>query len=148
MRFHERSLNLKFKKGTKRPDKSNAIDLLCSGQVPAIGAEKADFERLFDEADVPRIFSPEERAEFLAGLREVAVGSDAFVSPRSGTFVRGGGVLTLVQFPFVDNVYRAARSGVKYIAAPCGSQNDQAVFALAEELGITFIEQQTRLFHH
>jgi phosphoribosylaminoimidazolecarboxamide formyltransferase / IMP cyclohydrolase len=48
----------------------------------------------------------------------------------------------------VDNVYRAARSGVKYIAAPTGSQNDGAVFDTAENLGITFIEQSTRLFHH
>ena len=52
------------------------------------------------------------------------------------------------QFPFVDNVYRAARSGVKYIAAPTGSNNDGAVFDTAEKLGITFIEQSTRLFHH
>ena len=52
------------------------------------------------------------------------------------------------QFPFTDNVYRAARSGVKYIAAPGGSQNDGPVFETAEKLGITFIEQSTRLFHH
>lgn len=80
MRFHERSLNLKWKKGIKRPDKSNAIDLLCAGLVPATGAERADFERLFEENEVPKIFSSEERTAFLAGLSEVAVSSDAFVS--------------------------------------------------------------------
>ncbi|EOD50559.1 AICARFT/IMPCHase bienzyme [Neofusicoccum parvum] len=127
MRFHERTLGLKFKKGTKRPDKSNAIDLLCSGSVPESGPEREDFENFFEE--VPKIFTKEERLEWLSKLTEVAVSSDAF-------------------FPFIDNVYRAARSGVKYIAAPSGSQNDQAVFSTAEKLGVTFVEQHLRLFHH
>ena len=52
------------------------------------------------------------------------------------------------QFPFVDNVFRAARSGVKYIAAPLGSQNDEPVKDTAKKLGIRFVEQPTRLFHH
>jgi phosphoribosylaminoimidazolecarboxamide formyltransferase/IMP cyclohydrolase len=52
------------------------------------------------------------------------------------------------QFPFIDNVFRAHRSGVKYIASPTGSQNDQPVFDTAEKLGITFVEQNIRLFHH
>lgn len=56
--------------------------------------------------------------------------------------------LCSAQFPFIDNVFRAARSGVKYIAAPSGSQNDGPVFATAEKLGIVFVEQGTRLFHH
>lgn len=56
--------------------------------------------------------------------------------------------LSLLQFPFIDNIFRAARSGVKYIAAPTGSQNDQPVFDTAEQLGITFVEQSVRLFHH
>lgn len=56
--------------------------------------------------------------------------------------------LTSGQFPFIDNVFRAARSGTKYIAAPTGSQNDQAVFDTVDKLGITFVEQSTRLFHH
>lgn len=53
-----------------------------------------------------------------------------------------------MQFPFTDNVFRTARSGVRYIAAPGGSQNDGAVFETAEKLGITFVEQNIRLFHH
>jgi phosphoribosylaminoimidazolecarboxamide formyltransferase/IMP cyclohydrolase len=52
------------------------------------------------------------------------------------------------QFPFVDNIYRVARSGTKYIAAPGGSQNDSAVYETAEKLGIVFVEQNIRLFHH
>ncbi|KAF2083850.1 AICARFT/IMPCHase bienzyme [Saccharata proteae CBS 121410] len=127
MRFHERALNLQWKKGTKRPEKSNAIDMLCSGSVPKSGIEKEDFERVFEE--VPRVFSAEEREAWLSKLGEVAVSSDAF-------------------FPFIDNVFRVSRSGVKYVAAPSGSQNDQAVFSTAEKLGITFVEQHIRLFHH
>jgi phosphoribosylaminoimidazolecarboxamide formyltransferase/IMP cyclohydrolase len=79
MRFHERALDLKWKKGTKRPEKSNAIDMLCSGQVPPRNeVEKEDYERAFEE--VPKPFSEEEREEWLGKLGEVAVSSDAFVS--------------------------------------------------------------------
>ncbi|KAF2456957.1 cytidine deaminase-like protein [Lineolata rhizophorae] len=128
LRFHDRCLGLRWKKGVKRADKSNAIDMLCSGQVPAEpGIEREDFEANFEV--VPETFSDAERKEWGAKLGEVACSSDAF-------------------FPFVDNVYRAHRSGVKYLAAPTGSQNDQAVFTTAEKLGITFVEQHIRLFHH
>ena len=80
MRFHEKALNLKWKKGTKRPDKSNAIDMLCSGQVPRTSKiEKQAFEGNFEE--VPQPFSEQERETWLSKLSEVAVSSDAFVSP-------------------------------------------------------------------
>ena len=127
MRFHERALSVKWKKGTKRPDKSNAIDMLCSGTTPQNEAEQADYAKNFDE--VPEPFSADERKQWLSKLSEVACSSDAF-------------------FPFIDNVFRAGRSGVKYIAAPTGSQNDQACFDTAEKLAITFVEQPIRLFHH
>ena len=78
MRFHARALSLKWKKGTKRPDKSNAIDMLCSGQVPTSGIEKEDYEKNFEE--VPPRFTGEEREAWLKKLAEVAVSSDAFVS--------------------------------------------------------------------
>ena len=78
MRFHERALSIKWKKGTKRPDKSNAIDMLCGGQVPKNAEEKADFEKNFDE--VPKQFTIEERDAWLNKLSQVAVSSDAFVS--------------------------------------------------------------------
>lgn len=129
MRFHSRVLSLQWKKGTKRPSKSNAIDLLCSGLVPESGPEREDFESYFEEGAVPAPFSAEERAAWLAKLDGVAVSSDAF-------------------FPFIDNVFRVKRSGCKYVAAPTGSQNDGAVFETAEKLGITFVEQHIRLFHH
>ncbi|AEO70286.1 uncharacterized protein THITE_2121512 [Thermothielavioides terrestris NRRL 8126] len=127
MRFHPRVLGIKWKKGTKRPDKSNAIDLLVSGELPKSGTERENFEALFEE--VPPAFTEEERQEWMSKLTDVVVSSDAF-------------------FPFTDNVYRAARSGVKYITAPGGSQNDVPVFETAEKLGITFVEQNIRLFHH
>ena len=79
MRFHQRTLNIKWKKGVKRPEKSNAIDMLCSGQVPPHSKfEVEDYERNFEE--VPQPFSREERASWLDRLSEVAVSSDAFVS--------------------------------------------------------------------
>ncbi|RMY79573.1 hypothetical protein D0864_09052 [Hortaea werneckii] len=127
MRFHSRALNVKWRKDAKRADKSNAIDLLCSGIVQDSGPEREDWEKNFEEA--PQPFTQEERKAWLSKMGEVAVSSDAF-------------------FPFTDNVYRVARSGVKYIAAPVGSQNDQACFETAEKLGITFVEQHVRLFHH
>ncbi|KAF2422437.1 hypothetical protein EJ08DRAFT_653123 [Tothia fuscella] len=127
MRFHERTLGLKFKKGVKRPGKSNAIDLLCSGSVPKSGPELSDFEVNFEE--VPPTFTDEERETWLKKLGEVAVSSDAF-------------------FPFADNIYRLARSGAKYVAAPTGSVNDEPVFGACGEFGITFVEQHIRLFHH
>lgn len=77
LRFHERTLNIKWKQGVKRPEKSNAIDMLCSGQVPKNEIEKADYERVFEE--VPAPFTPEEREEWAKKLSEVAVSSDAFV---------------------------------------------------------------------
>ncbi|KAI1764769.1 AICARFT/IMPCHase bienzyme [Hypoxylon sp. FL1150] len=127
LRFHPRVLGIKWKKGTKRPDKSNAIDLLVSGELPKDGPEREQFEAVFEE--VPATFTEEERNGWLSKLGDVAVSSDAF-------------------FPFIDNVYRAHRSGAKYIAAPGGSQNDSAVYATAEKLGIVFVEQNIRLFHH
>ncbi|KAK3175049.1 bifunctional phosphoribosylaminoimidazolecarboxamide formyltransferase/IMP cyclohydrolase [Lepraria neglecta] len=128
MRFHERALDLKWKKGTKRADKSNAIDMLCSGQAAHLTEiEKEDFEKNFEE--VPKVFSMEEKEEWLKRLSGVACSSDAF-------------------FPFIDNVLRTSRSGVKYIAAPMGSQADAAVAATCEQMGITLVEQSIRLFHH
>ncbi|KAI5923252.1 AICARFT/IMPCHase bienzyme [Camillea tinctor] len=127
LRFHPRVLGIKWKKGTKRPEKSNAIDLLVSGELPKSGPEREGFEAVFEE--VPQSLTEEERNDWLSKLGDVAVSSDAF-------------------FPFVDNIYRASRSGAKYIAAPGGSQNDSAVYETAEKLGIVFVEQNIRLFHH
>lgn len=71
-------LLLQWKKGTKRPDKSNAIDLLVSGELPEDGPERDGYEAFFDE--VPKAFTKEERKEWLSKLKDVVVSSDAFVS--------------------------------------------------------------------
>lgn len=99
MRFHERALNIKWKSGTKRPEKSNAIDILCSGQVPREGVEKEDYEKNFEV--VPETFSTEEREEWLAKLKGVCVSSDAFVSIQTTTFFPSfnGGELTIILVP-------------------------------------------------
>lgn len=78
MRFHERVLNIKWKKGTKRPDKSNAIDLLVSGELPKDGPERDGFEAVFEE--IPPAFTEEERDGWMKQLKDVCVASDAFVS--------------------------------------------------------------------
>ncbi|RKF72178.1 Bifunctional purine biosynthesis protein ADE17 [Golovinomyces cichoracearum] len=127
LRSHPRVLAIEWAKGIKRADKSNAVDLLVSGELPTDGPERENYEAAF--LKVPKDFTEEERKEWIKELKDVAVSSDAF-------------------FPFIDNVYRAGRSGARYIAAPTGSQNDSAVFETAEKLGITFIEQNIRLFHH
>lgn len=77
LRFSPRVLNIKWKKGTKRPDKSNAIDLLVSGQLPKDGLERELYEANFEE--LPEPFSEKDRQEWLGKLHEVAVSSDAFV---------------------------------------------------------------------
>lgn len=76
MRFHERPLNLKFKK-IKRPEKVNAIDALCRSEVPDSGIERDEFNANFEE--VPQLFTAEERQQWLKQLDNVAVSSDAFV---------------------------------------------------------------------
>jgi phosphoribosylaminoimidazolecarboxamide formyltransferase / IMP cyclohydrolase len=78
LRFNPRVLEIKWKKGTKRPDKSNAIDLLVSGQLPKTGPEREGYEAFFEE--VPAPFTEAERTEWLGKLSEVALSSDAFVS--------------------------------------------------------------------
>lgn len=80
MRFHDRALNIKWKKGTKRADKSNAIDLLCSGEIPNSEVEKEDYEKNFEE--VPKPFTAEEREAWFKQIGDVAVSSDAFVGRR------------------------------------------------------------------
>ncbi|EMG48667.1 ADE17 Bifunctional purine biosynthesis protein ADE17 [Candida maltosa Xu316] len=127
LRQHPKVLGFKWAKGTKRPEKSNAIDLYVTNQIPTDEPEKSEYESKF--AEIPEPLTPEERKEWLGKLSNVALSSDAF-------------------FPFPDNVYRAARSGVKYIAAPSGSVMDKAVFAAADANDIVYVENPIRLFHH
>ncbi|SCU96983.1 LAME_0F18118g1_1 [Lachancea meyersii CBS 8951] len=127
LRQHPRVLGFKWAKGVKRPEKSNAIDLFVTGQIPTEDPEKSEYESKF--AEVPTPLSAEERKEWMGKLSNVALSSDAF-------------------FPFPDNVYRAVRSGVKYIAAPSGSVMDKAVFSAADSFDLVYVENPIRLFHH
>lgn len=127
LRQHPKVLGFKWAKGTKRPDKSNAIDLFVTGQIPTEGPELEDYRSKFET--VPEPFTAQERRDWLDKLDNVALSSDAF-------------------FPFSDNVYRAVRSGVKYIAAPSGSVQDKAVLDAANSYDVVYVENNIRLFHH
>ncbi|KAF8211127.1 bifunctional purine biosynthesis protein ade10 [Mycena galopus ATCC 62051] len=126
LRHHPRVLALPFKKGVKRAEKANAIDLFVGGEVLE-GGEKAQWESMFDGTVEP--LSVQEKAEWAAQLDGVACSSDAF-------------------FPFADNVHRARKSGVRYLAAPSGSVMDEECIKAADEHGIVFAHTTLRLFHH
>jgi len=128
LRHHPRVLSFPFKAGTKRADKANAIDLFVSGELDGVeGEERAEWETLFDH--VPEKLGDAEKKEWLKKLQGVVCSSDAF-------------------FPFSDNVHRAARSGVTYLAAASGSVMDQECIRAADEHGMVFSHTNLRLFHH
>nr|ODN88894.1 phosphoribosylaminoimidazolecarboxamide formyltransferase/IMP cyclohydrolase [Cryptococcus depauperatus CBS 7855] len=125
LRHHPRVLSLPFKKGIKRADKANAIDLFVTGQAfEAEGDERAQWESLFES--VPGPLTKEERATHMKELSGVACASDAF-------------------FPFPDNVHRAKRSGATYLAAPSGSIMDKECIKAADENGLVFCHTDLRL---
>ncbi|KAJ1658576.1 bifunctional phosphoribosylaminoimidazolecarboxamide formyltransferase/IMP cyclohydrolase [Dispira simplex] len=126
LRHHPKVLGFEFKKETKRPNRSNAIDLYVTNQVGE-GAERQAWEDQF--VTVPEPLTEAERREFLSQLSLVALASDAF-------------------FPFPDNVHRAHQSGVKYVAAPSGSIMDQAVIEAVDTYNMVFAHTNLRLFHH
>jgi phosphoribosylaminoimidazolecarboxamide formyltransferase/IMP cyclohydrolase len=125
LRHHPRVLALPFKKGTKRADKANAIDLFVTGQAfTAEGGERAQWESLFDE--VPQPLQVEEKESHMRQLSGVVCSSDAF-------------------FPFPDNVHRARRSGATYLAAPSGSIMDAECIKAADEAKMVFAHTNLRL---
>ena len=125
LRQHPRLLDLDFKPKTSRADKNNAIDLYLLNEMSP--AERAEWEMVFET--VPEPLTPQERADWLAQLSQVAVSSDAF-------------------FPFRDSVDRAQRSGAQYIIEPGGALRDDTVIQAADEYGMTLIFSGVRLFHH
>jgi phosphoribosylaminoimidazolecarboxamide formyltransferase/IMP cyclohydrolase len=125
LRHHPRVLALPFKKGTKRADKANAIDLFVTGQAfTAEGGERAQWESLFDT--VPEPLTEEEKKAHAGQLTGVVCSSDAF-------------------FPFPDNVHRAKRSGTTYIAAASGSIMDKECIKAADENDLVYIHTDLRL---
>lgn len=125
LRHHPRVLELPFKKGTKRADKANAIDLFVTAQAfSAEGGERAQWESLFDTT--PTELTKEEKESHMKQLKDVCCSSDAF-------------------FPFPDNVHRAHRSGATYLAAPSGSIMDAECIKAADEKDIVFVHHGMRL---
>lgn len=126
LRQHEKVLNLPFKDEIKRPDRDNAIDVYISEDYEDVLAD-GNWEALFTVKPEP--FTRKEQREYLASLKGVALGSDAF-------------------FPFGDNIERAARSGVSYIAQPGGSIRDDNVIEACNKHGMVMAMTKMRLFHH
>lgn len=119
-------LNLPFKEDVGRPNRDNAIDVYMSDDYADV-LEDGQWQQFFTEQPEP--LTREEKREWLDKMDDVALGSDAF-------------------FPFSDNVQRAHRSGVKYIAQPGGSIRDDLVIEACNEYGIAMYFSGMRLFHH
>ena len=119
-------LNLPFKEDMKRADRDNAIDLYIGEDYMDVLAD-GEWERVFTEK--PLVFTKEEKKDWLSKAEGITLGSDAF-------------------FPFSDNVERAYRSGVRYIAQPGGSIRDGEVIEACNKHGIAMCFTGLRLFHH
>ncbi|XP_028560452.2 bifunctional purine biosynthesis protein ATIC [Podarcis muralis] len=126
LRHHPRVLSMKFKAGVKRAEISNAIDQYVTGTIGE-DEDLVKWKALFEE--VPALLTEADQKAWIGKLTGVSLSSDAF-------------------FPFRDNVDRAKRSGVQFIAAPSGSAADQVVIEACDELGITLVHTSLRLFHH
>lgn len=119
-------LALKFVDGIRRADRDNAIDVYIGEEYMDVLADGA-WEKIFKEK--PPVFTREEKRGWLDQMSEVALGSDAF-------------------FPFGDNIERAYKSGVKYIAQPGGSVRDDNVIETCNKYGMAMAFTGIRLFHH
>ncbi len=119
-------LNLPFVDGIRRPDRDNAIDVYISDEYMDVLADGA-WQNIFKEK--PSVFTKEEQKEWLAKNTDVCLGSDAF-------------------FPFGDNIERAKKSGVSYIAEPGGSIRDDNVIDTCNKYNIAMAFTGIRLFHH
>jgi phosphoribosylaminoimidazolecarboxamide formyltransferase / IMP cyclohydrolase len=126
LRHHQKVLDLRFKDDIGRPTRDNCIDVYLG----------EDYRDILDDAVWRNFFvtKPDpltaiEKHDWLGGMRGISLASDAF-------------------FPFDDNILRANRSGVSYIAQPGGSIRDDAVIAACNSLGLTMAFTGMRLFHH
>lgn len=126
LRQSPKVLNLPFKEKIGRADRDNAIDLYIGDEYMDLLAD-GEWERTFTEK--PEVFTREEKRAWLDQLQDVALGSDAF-------------------FPFGDNIERAHKSGVKYVAQPGGSVRDDQVIETCNKYGMTMCFTGIRLFHH
>jgi len=125
LRLHPKVLELEFADGTGRPEKANAIDQFLRDDITE--AEIKEWSNVFKF--IPRRLTRDEKEEWLSQFKEVSLGSDAF-------------------FPFRDNIDRAYKSGVKYVAQPGGSVRDDLVIEACNEYGMVMCFTGVRLFHH
>ena len=119
-------LNLPFREDIKRAERDNAIDVYIGEEYMDVCADGA-WERIFTEK--PSVFTREEKRAWLDQMTGVTLGSDAF-------------------FPFSDNIERAHKSGVQYIAEPGGSVRDEDVIATCDKYNMVMAFTGIRLFHH
>jgi len=126
LRQSDRVLNLPFKDGLRRADRDNVIDVYLSEEFEDVIGDRA-WQQYFTEQPAP--FTRKEQKEYLGKLTGTALGSDAF-------------------FPFGDNIERARKSGVSYVAEPGGSIRDDHVIDTANKYDIVVCFTGMRLFHH
>lgn len=126
LRQHPKCLNLPFKEDIRRPDRDNTIDVYISDDYEDVLAD-GTWKQFFTEKPEP--LSREEKKEWLSTFSGVSLGSDAF-------------------FPFGDNIERAKRSGVQYVAQPGGSIRDDNVIDTCNKYNMTMCFTGIRLFHH
>ncbi len=126
LRQHPKVLELQFVDGIRRPDRDNTIDVYISDEYMDVLAE-GEWQKYFKVK--PEVFTKEEQKEWLAKNTDVSLGSDAF-------------------FPFGDNIERARKSGVKYIAEPGGSIRDDHVIMTCNKYNMAMAFTGIRLFHH
>jgi phosphoribosylaminoimidazolecarboxamide formyltransferase/IMP cyclohydrolase len=125
LRQHPRVQDLPFLSGIRRADRDNAIDQFLQPDVTP--AEKENWKNVF--SSYPAQLTTDERGAWLETLEGVTLGSDAF-------------------FPFRDSIDRAARSGVRFVLQPGGSNRDAEVIAACDEYGMRMVFSGVRLFHH
>ncbi len=126
LRQHDKVLNLPFLDTLGRPDRDNVIDVYISDDDEDVLGENV-WQQYFKVKPEP--LTREEKKEYLSKIKGVSLGSDAF-------------------FPFGDNIERARRSGVSYIAQPGGSIRDDNVIEACNEYDIAMVFTKMRLFHH
>ncbi len=126
LRQHDKVLNLPFKAELGRPDRDNVIDGYINQNEEDVTAD-GNWQRYFTKQPAP--FTKDEQRAYLDTISGVALGSDAF-------------------FPFDDNIERAKKSGVSYIAEPGGSIRDDVVINCADKYGMVMAFTGMRLFHH
>ena len=126
LRQHDKVLSLQFAEGVGRPDKNNIIDIYLSDEAEDVLGDDV-WQQYF--AVRPEPFTAEEKKAYLSTIKGVALGSDAF-------------------FPFSDNIDRAKKSGVTYIAQPGGSVRDDLVIEACDKYGMVMAFTKMRLFHH